>query len=368
MKISRIWSLSILLGLGGLSAGCAFEHTNSLTAPSTGPASTPVATNPSTSAGTSASLVGMWESNALPVLPSPSSCGNFQYQITSQTPTSIAGTFTGVCGGGLTLSGNAAGQLNGTSVPFTITASASMPGIPNCPISLTGTGAVEDNGRTLRLPYSGTTCLGPVSGTEVLRRPSPQTVEPPAPLPAPAPTPAPPPPASNDAIDLRQVTVTAASPADVANWPITTLITTLDLRGDGAFVNFSKKDGPGRWPDVTPPGWDGPIQYTLWMVEFINGRWYTSGGIEFWYGLGRNGGPPSQYGRNWYYSPEVWGILANRQPAPGEQVGFFITAGDARARDVAIVRERSNVVLVPFPTDGGAVFQYSGARVSSFAR
>ena len=47
----------------------------------------------------------------------------------------------------------------------------------------------------------------------------------------------------------------------------------------------------------------------------------------------------------------------------GEQVGFFITAGDARARDVTIVRERSNVVMVPFPSDAGAVFTFSGARL-----
>jgi hypothetical protein len=360
----------VALTLSAAAAGCAFEHSTTLAAPSATGAPAPVAPNPTSSAGT-ASLVGKWESNALPVLPSPTTCGNFQYEITSQTPTSIAGTFTAVCGGGLTVSGSATGQLNGTSVPYTVNASASMPGISNCPIALTGTGAVEDNGRTLRLPYSGTTCLGPVSGTEVLRKPAPQTVEPPAPPPPPPPPGPPlppPPPVSNDAIDLNQVTVTASSPGDVANWPVTTLITTLDLRGDGAFIDFSKKDGPGRWPDVRPPGWDGDLQYTLWMVEYINGRWYTSGGIEYWYGLGRNGGPPSQYGRNWFYSPEVWGILANRQPAVGEQVGFFVTAGDARAKNVISVRERSNVVLVPFPSDNGGVFQFSGARISPLRR
>jgi hypothetical protein len=371
MKNSRAWSLLVAFALSVAGAGCAFEHSANVLAPgAVGTPTAPVA-GPGTSAPTSVPLVGLWESNALPVLPTISTCGNFQYQITSQTPTTIAGTFTAVCGGGLTLSGSATGQLNGLSIPFTVSASASMPGILTCPVNLTGTGAVEDNGRTLRLPYSGTTCLGPVSGTEVLRKPSPATVDapPPPPTPGPTPTPAPPPPPpSNDAIDLHQVTVTASSPGDVANWPVTTLITLLDLRSDGAFVGFSKKEGPGRWPDVTPPGWDGPIEYTLWIVENINGRWYTSGGIEFWNGLGRNGGPPSQYGRNWFYSPEVWGPLANRQPAVGEQVGFFVTAGDARARDVAIVRERSNVVVVPFPTDAGAAFPFSGARVLSQRR
>jgi hypothetical protein len=368
--MNRTLSLLVALASTVAAVGCAFEHTANTLAPSAASVAAVAAANPTTSAATTASLVGLWESNALPVLPSPSTCGNFQYQVSSQTATSIAGTFTGVCGGGLVVSGNATGQLNGTSVPFTVTATATMPGIPSCAVSLNGTGSVEDNGRTLRLPYSGTTCLGPVSGTEVLRKPTPAAV-PPAPAPTPAPTPTPalnPVPTSNDGMDLHQATVTASSPADVADWPITTLITTLDLRGDGALVDFSKKDGPGRWPDVTPPGWDGPIQYTLWIVENINGRWYTSGGIEFWYGLSRNGGPPSQYGRNWFYAEAVWGALANRQPGVGEQVGFFITAGDARARDVHAVRERSNVVMVPFPSDGGGVSSFSAARLGPLGR
>ena len=50
--------------------------------------------------------------------------------------------------------------------------------------------------------------------------------------------------------------------------------------------------------------------------------------------------------------------LATHQPAPGEQVGFFVTAGDARAKDVRVVTERSNVVLVPFPTDAGAYYPF----------
>ena len=204
-----------------------------------------------------------------------------------------------VCEGGLTVSATANGTLNGTAVTVSVNGVANIGTIPNCSFSLTSTGTIEDGGNTLRLPYSGTSCLGPVKGTEVLHKPAPPPPEAPAPTPDPAPAPAPAPDPSADAIDLHQVTV-YASPMDIADWPVTTRITRLDLGGtNGAAVDFGKKDGPGRWPDVVPPGWDGASQYTLWMVVRVNGRWYTAGGVEYWYGLDRNGGPVSQYARNW---------------------------------------------------------------------
>jgi hypothetical protein len=64
------------------------------------------------------------------------------------------------------------------------------------------------------------------------------------------------------------------------------------------------------------------------------------------------------YAANWYYSPAVWGALASHQPAVGELVGFFVTAGDQRAKDVRSVRERSNIVAVQFPSDGGAHYSF----------
>jgi hypothetical protein len=388
-------------------------------------------------------------------LPSGSSCGNFQHHIATQTAGAIAGTFSAECGGGITLTGNATGQISDTTVALTATGTATMPNAPPCPFTLSGTGTIEDNGYALRIPFSGTTCLGPVTGTEVLRRPKPQSesaalgeptpVSPSAnahidtlsprltvtnasrtasvgpvvdyqfevatdeaftsvvgswnvteqpnqtslDLPmqlaysgvfywraratdgtsgpwsrtlafqAPAAPQAPPPAASGqDELDLRQVTVTGGSPRDVANWPVTAKLQALDFQASGVAVQFSKKDGPGRWPDVVPPGWDGALQYTLWMVVNVNGQWYTAGGVEYWYGLGRSGGAPSDFTRNWYYSEAVWGALATRQPNPGEQVGFFITAGDARAKDVRAVTERSNVVMVPFPSNGGAYYPF----------
>jgi hypothetical protein len=310
--------------------------------------------------------VGVWTSSVSGTLPAASTCGNFQYQIASQNGNAIAGTFTATCGNGLTVSASVSGQLNGTSIAITMDGSGSLPGLPNCTFKVTANGTIEDNANTLNLPYSGTTCLGPVHGTEVLHKPQPAAAPPPPTDPTPVPQPPPTPSGPTDGLDLRSAIVTGGSPSDVANWAITTQITAMDFQ-NGVQVTFSKKDGPGRWPDVTPPGWDGPLQYTLWMVVNINGQWYTSGGVEYWYGLQYSGGPANQFAYNWYYNPQVWGPLANHQPANGEPAGFFVTAGDARVKDVHAVAERSNVVVMPFPS-GGGYFTFANARILSTGR
>ena len=96
----------------------------------------------------------------------------------------------------------------------------------------------------------------------------------PPPAPAPAPVPS-----SGDQIDMHSVIVRGGCCGDVANWPVTTQIRVLDFNFGGVFVDFSAKNS---WPEVIPPGWDGGIQYTLWMVEKINGQWITAGGVEYW--------------------------------------------------------------------------------------
>jgi hypothetical protein len=198
---------------------------------------------------------------------------------------------------------------------------------------------------------SDPTTIGPWSLIRAFVTPAP------APVPVPDPVPGPVGPAPGDAINLGTAVV-MNSPGDVARWPATATMTLLDLGQAGVHVDFTKKDGAGRWPDVQPPGWDGPLQYTLWIVLNVNGRWYTSGCIEFWHGLDRNGGPPGQYAQNWYYDPVRWGPMAGHQPATGEQVGFFVTAGDARNNGVTAIKERSNVVVIPFPGPGGGTFRF----------
>ena len=148
------------------------------------------------------------------------------------------------------------------------------------------------------------------------------------------------------------------SPSDVASWPATATLQVLDLGQNGVHIDFTKKSGPGRWPDYTPPGWTGPLQYTLWIVLNINGRWYASGCIEFWFGLDRNGGPPAEYAKNWYFDARRWGPMTGHQPAVGEQVGFLVTAGDARNNNGTAIKERSNVVVIAFPGAAGGVFRF----------
>jgi hypothetical protein len=117
---------------------------------------------------TLAALVGTWQSATANGLPSPTSCTNFSWTPTQQTPTSATGSFSATCPGGLKVAGTAAGTLSGTTIKWTANANASTSDIPTCDVSLTGTAELGVN--SIRVPYNGTTCLGPVSGVEILNR------------------------------------------------------------------------------------------------------------------------------------------------------------------------------------------------------
>jgi len=199
------------------------------------------------------------------------------------------------------------------------------------------------------IAYVPNVAVGPWSPTIAFTTP----VEPVAP---PPPVGTPVGPVAGDAFNLAAAMV-HSSPASVASWPVTTTITSFAVRPDGIAVEFSKKNGPGRWPDVVPPGWTGPLQYTLWIAMNIGGTWHTCSPIEFWSGLAANGGDitvNNQIAVNWTY---YCGPMA-RQPAPGEMVGFFVTAGDQRLKDAFIVHERSNTIVIPFPATSGQTFTF----------
>jgi hypothetical protein len=196
----------------------------------------------------------------------------------------------------------------------------------------------------------------PFSGTQSFVTPAaPVVVTPPSPGPGPIVTPA-----ANDGINMSQATI-LNSPFDLASWPATGAISLLDLRPSGVHIEFTKQDGPDRWPDVVPPGWAGSLQYTLGMCLNINSRWYCSAVVEYWHGLDAAGGAPNDYAMNWFYSPERWAPMTGHQPAVGETIGFFACAGDCRnntAGSLSPVKERTNIVLVPMPGSGGATFRF----------
>jgi hypothetical protein len=113
-------------------------------------------------------LVGNWASAATSVIPSPASCTDFKWTPTQQSTTAAMGAFSASCAGGLKVSGVAAGTLSGTTVTWTANGLASTPEVSSCAVSLSGTAELGVN--SIRVPYSGTTCLGAVSGVEVLNK------------------------------------------------------------------------------------------------------------------------------------------------------------------------------------------------------
>jgi ketosteroid isomerase-like protein len=164
-----------------------------------------------------------------------------------------------------------------------------------------------------------------------------------------------------DAIDLSQVAV-YNSPADIASWPVTSAISNLQMQPTGsptAGLSFTFS-ASSTWPDYTPPGWDGSLEYTVWAVVKINGQWYTSGFIQMWRTRASTGAPIlTDFARNWAYDSR-WGPMAGHQPQPGEQMGFFLSAGNARGvTTVTSLRERTNVVLVNLPANDTGSFAFS---------
>jgi hypothetical protein len=104
------------------------------------------------------------------VSPQANTCGGFSWSITGVTANSVTGTFSATCNGTLPVAGTgtATASISGSSITWTGAANASIPGNSNCAINLTG--SVQVSGMTLTIPYSGTTCFGPVSGTETLTK------------------------------------------------------------------------------------------------------------------------------------------------------------------------------------------------------
>jgi len=140
-----------------LAAGCV-QHSNTVDMGSTtSPSGTP----------TGPSLIGLWTTATQSA---GSTCQNFQFQITSQSANAIGGTFAATCAG-YPVTGTANGSMNGNNVTINVSGAGAVSGVAVCPFQLTSNATLQDNGNTIVLPYSGTTCLGPISGSQTLHRP-----------------------------------------------------------------------------------------------------------------------------------------------------------------------------------------------------
>lgn len=114
------------------------------------------------------SLQGTWASTA--VTTAQNTCTNYKWTVTSISGNTGSGTFSATCFGSLLVTGTGTGTLSGTTLVWTATGAATtLVGGVSCPFSLSGTASFDNEGQ-LRIPYTGTTCLGPVSGTEILKK------------------------------------------------------------------------------------------------------------------------------------------------------------------------------------------------------
>jgi len=95
-------------------------------------------------------------------------CTNFRWIVTDINGNTGSGTFTATCFTNMSVSGTATGTMSGDTITWTATAIGRSPTSPDCPISLSGTAVLDNN--QIRVPFTGTTCQGPVSGTEILRQ------------------------------------------------------------------------------------------------------------------------------------------------------------------------------------------------------
>ena len=145
--------------------------------------------------------------------------------------------------------------------------------------------------------------------------------------------------------NIQQATIWN-NPGDFKNWAETARITSIEFTDGAILVDFDRRDGPGRWPDV---GFGtGSLEYTLGMCVNLKSGWNCSATIQFWYGRDlAASGLPSEIGINWWYDPR-WGALLGYQPSCGETVGVYVAAGNLRDSGNVILKERSNIVLMPF--------------------
>lgn len=153
--MKRYVSLAVFALVASGSAGC-FEFSRNASS----------ITGPDSSVLSVSTLAGTYRS--INSIPSPDSCTNFAWTVTEKTANSARGNFSASCQNNtLAVAGTAQGTQTGNNIVFQVNATATSAGVA-CAISISGTAVVETN--QVRVPYTGTSCFGNVSGTEILKR------------------------------------------------------------------------------------------------------------------------------------------------------------------------------------------------------
>jgi hypothetical protein len=100
--MKKLAQLALCLVVAGAAAACfGYDRGKSPTGPS---------------AGGTGSLLGSWTSSSL--IPTPSTCADFKWNVTEQTATSARGTFSATCANDLKLTGTAQGSLSGSTIDW----------------------------------------------------------------------------------------------------------------------------------------------------------------------------------------------------------------------------------------------------------
>src|SRR5882672_5178196 len=144
--IKNLCAITVTLAASVMLAGCQFQNKTTLlpTAPSSANTSASSSSSTTTAASTSgAAAAGTWASPTIAGLPNISTCTNLQWQISSQSATSVAGNVSAVCGGVVTVSANLSGRMSGSDV-VNLEANGQAVGLGiTCPFSLTGVGHMQ---------------------------------------------------------------------------------------------------------------------------------------------------------------------------------------------------------------------------------
>jgi hypothetical protein len=112
------------------------------------------------------SYLGTWSGPT--VAPVAQSCGSLLWKITSQTGGQASGDFSATCADGVSLAGTMTATHGETSIPWAATGTATKADA-TCPFSMTGTGTFQGTSNIV-VNYAGTSCNGPVSGSETIKR------------------------------------------------------------------------------------------------------------------------------------------------------------------------------------------------------